>query len=110
MRPGPPPHNIDQPSQPFIVDQDTFDQIRLTKSRPRDRVVRGAMDSINSFLPMLLYPRSYDTTNAQKLWGGPLPWPDWKETMVRMLRYCGYAVKPVIKQPMPQAATAHAAA
>jgi long-chain acyl-CoA synthetase len=83
--PSQPVHNRDDPDQPFIVNHDAFNQVRLSKSQPRDRIVRQAMDSINSFLPMLLYPRCYDTSQAQQLWGGPLPWPDWRETLVRVM-------------------------
>jgi nucleoside-diphosphate-sugar epimerase len=87
--PGEPEQSGDDPDQPFIVSQHVFDRVRLSKAHPRDRVVRQAMDSINSFLPMLLYPRCYDTTSAEHLWGGPLPWPDWRETLVGVMNSLG---------------------
>jgi thioester reductase-like protein len=90
MKPGLLMQNREQPGESFIVDQDTFDQMRMSKTSPRQRVLRQAMDAINSFLPMLLYPRTYDVTSAEKLWGGPLPWPDWRATLVKMLHACGF--------------------
>ena len=87
--PGEPEQNRDDPDQPFIVSQDIFDRVRLSKAQPRDRIVRQAMDSINSFLPMLLYPRCYDTASAEHLWGGQLPWPDWRQTLVRVMNSLG---------------------
>jgi len=65
----------------FIVDM---------KGRKSHRIVRQALDSINSFLPMLLYPRKYQTSNAERLWGGTLPWPDWRQTLVRVMKSCGF--------------------
>jgi nucleoside-diphosphate-sugar epimerase len=91
MRPGETMHNREIPTQPFIVDQARFDALRMSKTSHRDRVLRQSMDSINSFLPMLLYPRVYETSAAEALWGGPLPWPDWRTTLVRMLRSCGFS-------------------
>jgi nucleoside-diphosphate-sugar epimerase len=90
---GEPYSNPESPGQPFIVDQHTFDQVRFSKTTHRDRVTRQAMDSVSSFLPMLLYPRTYDTARAQKLWGGPLPCPDWKQTVSKVLRSCGLGPK-----------------
>jgi thioester reductase-like protein len=91
MRPTETMRNREIPTQPFIVDQASFDALRFSKTSHRDRVLRQAMDSINSFLPMLLYPRVYETSAAEALWGGPLPWPDWRTTLVRMLRSCGFS-------------------
>jgi hypothetical protein len=51
------------------------------------------MDSVSSFLPMLLYPRTYDTSRAEALWGGPLPCPDWRQTVSRVLHSCGLVPK-----------------
>ena len=51
------------------------------------------MDSLATFLPMLSYPRVYDTSQAEKLWGGPLPLPDWRLTMQRVIHYLGMAPK-----------------
>ncbi|HEX3356789.1 MAG TPA: SDR family oxidoreductase [Tepidisphaeraceae bacterium] len=43
-----------------------------------------------AWLPVLLASRTYDTTQAEALWGGPLPLADWRETLAKMLTFCGY--------------------
>lgn len=83
--------NITQPGQPFIVDHSTYEQVRNAQSSRRERLQRQALDALSTFLPMLSYPRVYDTTQAEELWGGPLPQPDWRLTMARVIRYCGMA-------------------
>jgi hypothetical protein len=47
-----------------------------------------ALRSVNRFLPDLLYPKTYATSQAEALWGGPLPQYDWRETMARVIRFC----------------------
>jgi nucleoside-diphosphate-sugar epimerase len=54
----------------------------------RHRVSERLRDCIDSFLPgLLLYPKMFQTTEAQRIWGGPLPLPDWRETLARVLNY-----------------------
>jgi thioester reductase-like protein len=91
LRGGETVQSLEQPGEPFIIDHEIFERIRLSKTGPRDRVLRQSMEAINSFLPMLMYPRRYDTRQAEKLWGGPLPWPDWRETLARVIRTSGLA-------------------
>lgn len=81
--------NIYKPGTPFIVDSTTYDQVRENYSTRRERVTRQALDALATFLPMLTYPRTYDTRRAEQLWGGPLPLPDWRITMARAIRYLG---------------------
>lgn len=81
--------NVARPGEPFIVDHSTFQQVRVNQNSRRERVTRQALDALSTFLPMLSYPRTYDTTRAEQLWGGPLPLPDWRITMSRVIRYCG---------------------
>jgi nucleoside-diphosphate-sugar epimerase len=88
-RRGAPIENIHRPGAPFIVDRDAFEQFRPADASPRQRVVRRAMDSINSFLPGLLYPRVYDTTGAEQFYGAALACPDWRQTLLRMIRSSG---------------------
>jgi len=100
VRPGQAVVSLEPGGGPFILDQATFDQVRASKTRPRDRIVRQALDSINSFLPMLLYPRKYQTSNAERLWGGTLPWPDWRQTLIRVMKSCGFCPSD-IRAPKP---------
>jgi nucleoside-diphosphate-sugar epimerase len=73
----------------LLVDNDTFTRLRTSTTKPQDRVIRRALDSINSFLPGLRFPRVYDTTLAAELFGAPLACSDWRRTFVRMLKSSG---------------------
>ena len=77
---------------PFIVDSGTFGRLQASHDWAEQRVVRRAMDSITSFMPGLLYPRIYDTTRAQNLFGSPLACPDWRQTLIRMLDSSGLRI------------------
>lgn len=94
--------NVREPGEPFIVDHSTYQRIRTSQDSRRDRVTRQALDALSTFLPMLLYPRTYDTTQAERLWGGPLPLPDWRTTMAKMIRYCGMTGPSAESQPQPR--------
>ncbi|HEY7087639.1 MAG TPA: SDR family oxidoreductase [Tepidisphaeraceae bacterium] len=89
--PGEIMQNMQRPGHPYLVDRSTFEQIRLSMSAPGDRLTRQALDSISSFVPGLLYPRQYDTTRAEQLWGGPLPCSDWRESIIRVMRSYRFA-------------------
>jgi hypothetical protein len=39
---------------------------------------------------VLLASQTCDTTQAEALWGGPLPLADWRQTLAKMLAFCGY--------------------
>jgi nucleoside-diphosphate-sugar epimerase len=91
--PGESIETTEQLGHPFIVDQSVFDRVRLSMTAPRQRMIRQAMDSVSSFLPMLLYPRTYETSRAQQLFGGPLPCPDWHQTVARVLHSLGFTPK-----------------
>lgn len=83
--------NVERPGEPFLVDRKTFERLQSEQVTPRQRALRQAMDALSSFLPMFLHPRLYDTTNAEKLWGGPLHNPDWRTTARRVMHYLGVA-------------------
>jgi nucleoside-diphosphate-sugar epimerase len=52
-------------------------------SRAHERLARA-------WLPVLLASRTYDTSRAEALWGGPLPLADWRQTLEKVFRFCGY--------------------
>src|SRR5581483_1397703 len=54
-----------------------------THSRAHERLAKA-------WLPVLLASRTYDTSRAEALWGGPLPLSDWRQTLAKVLRFCGY--------------------
>ena len=72
---------------PRIVDAATFARLRRSADPRRAPALGHLIESIDSFLPGLLYPRTFDTTQAEKLWGGPLPLTDWRETLGRVIRF-----------------------
>ena len=53
-------------------------------SRAHERLAKA-------WLPVLLASRTYETTRAEQLWGGSLPLADWRQTLGKVLRFCGYA-------------------
>lgn len=108
--------------QPFprIVDLQTYRAARSTLDKPArhaaagrtaagrtaaslttaGRTAAGVADWIDSFLPGLLQPRTFNTTRAQDMWGGPLPLEDWRGTLKRVIGFlcrrqgCGAGVPP----------------
>jgi len=76
----------------LLVDNGTFTRLRLSTSTGHERLIRRALDSINSFLPGLSFPRVYDTTAAAELFEGSLACADWRRTLIRMLRSSGLRI------------------
>ena len=70
-----------------IVDAETFERLRQASNSRRDPALGHLIESIDSFLPGLLYPRSFETARAETLWGGELPVEDWRQTLGRVIRY-----------------------
>ena len=73
---------------PDIVNRATFDAFRRTVSVSGDVLFREILDSLDAFLPALLYPKALATENAERLWGGRLPTPDWRRLIQDVLGYC----------------------
>jgi thioester reductase-like protein len=73
--------------QPRLVDQEEFNHFIAQVDASGRAALAQAMRSMNRFLPDLLYPKTYETKQAEKLWNGPLPQYDWQETMTKVLRY-----------------------
>ena len=74
--------------RPQMVEQTAFDRFIESVEASGHPVAAQALRSVNRFLPELLYPKTYATTQAEALWGGPLPHYDWRETMERVIRFC----------------------
>jgi nucleoside-diphosphate-sugar epimerase len=77
-----------QIARPMIVDGDTFAAFRRSVERSRDLLLGRVMESVDAFLPALLYPKTYHTQHAEGFWGGPLPLPDWRQTVRRAVEFC----------------------
>jgi nucleoside-diphosphate-sugar epimerase len=74
--------------RPRMVRQQEFDHFIGEVEAAGRRLVAEAMRSVNRFLPDLCFPKTYQTTRAQTLWGGPLPQYDWRQTLERVIRFC----------------------
>ena len=52
-----------------------------------DALFRRVLESVRTFLPALLYPKVYQTEQANACWGGPLPVGDWRLTIERVMDF-----------------------
>jgi nucleoside-diphosphate-sugar epimerase len=73
-------HEEVRSDQPWTLDH------HEPQSRLHERMAKA-------WLPVLLASRTYDTTRAEALWGGPLPLADWRHTLAKVLRFCGFAAQ-----------------
>ena len=62
---------------PVLAARTTFDEFRNSVLKTRDALFTRVLESVDAFLPELFYPKTYSTTRAEDVWGGPLPLPDW---------------------------------
>lgn len=90
-----PAATTDDPSRPQLVDGDAFRRFCDALDPVRQRILQQSMESVQTCLPILLYPRVYETARAQRLWGGPLPLYDWRQTLARVLRMSHPQPRPV---------------
>jgi hypothetical protein len=74
--------------RPQLVGQQEFDSFINTVESAGRPLVAEALRSVNRFMPDLCFPKTYQTTRAQALWGGPLPHYDWRQTLERVIRFC----------------------
>jgi nucleoside-diphosphate-sugar epimerase len=74
--------------RPMIVDGAAFAAFRRSVELSRDLLLRQVTEATESFLPSLLYPKTFETKNAEQFWGGPLPLPDWRQTIARVMQFC----------------------
>lgn len=77
-----------QIAYPQMLDREAFEQFTEAINASGHPALAQALRSISRFLPDLLYPKTYEITQAQALWGGPLPQYDWRETLERVIRFC----------------------
>jgi hypothetical protein len=72
---------------PVIVDAATFELFERSVAQSGDALFGRVLGSARSFFPTLLYPKVYDTTRAEALWGGPLPLSDWRSTLGKVIDF-----------------------
>jgi nucleoside-diphosphate-sugar epimerase len=72
---------------PAIVDVDTFRMFERSVAQSGDVLFARVLEAAGSFFPALLYPKVYQTVNAEALWGGLLPLSDWRSTLRRVIDF-----------------------
>jgi nucleoside-diphosphate-sugar epimerase len=72
---------------PVIVDFDTFRMFERSVAQSGDVLFARVLEAAGSFFPALLYPKVYQTAQAETLWGGPLPLSDWRCTVCRVIDF-----------------------
>jgi nucleoside-diphosphate-sugar epimerase len=76
-----------QIAAPAIVDRDTFDLFARTVAESGDALFIKILGAASSFFPTLLYPKVFETTSAERVWGGALPVSDWQSTLTRVIDF-----------------------
>jgi nucleoside-diphosphate-sugar epimerase len=71
--------------RPLIVDRETFELFRGSVRQSGDVLMGQVLESVASFLPALLHPKTYATARAEAVWGGPLPLSDIRDTLTRVI-------------------------
>lgn len=72
---------------PALAPRAAFEDFRVTIAKSRDFLFNQVLESVDSFLPELFYPKCYATVRAEAVWGGPLPLPDWHEWLGCVIDY-----------------------
>ena len=75
---------IDAPSVAPVA---AFEDFRRSVAASRDLLFSQVLESVDSFLPELFFPKQFSTTATATLFGGHLPLLDWKEWMERVLDF-----------------------
>lgn len=73
--------------RPMLVDPSVFHSFNRMVRVSGDALFLRVQESAAAVLPALLHPKTYDTRNAERCWGGPLPHPDWKLLVERVVRF-----------------------
>jgi nucleoside-diphosphate-sugar epimerase len=72
---------------PVICDATTFDLFERSIAQTGDALFSRVLEGARFFFPALLYPKVYDTAQAERLWGGPLPLSDWNATLGHVIDF-----------------------
>ena len=75
---------IDAPSVAPVA---AFEDFRRSVAASRDLLFSQVLESVDSFLPELFFPKQFSTAATATLFGGHLPLPNWKEWMERVLDF-----------------------
>ena len=72
---------------PVLASILAFEEFRRSVVASRDLLFTQILESVDSFLPELFFPKQFSTQSTTTLFGGHLPLPDWKEWMERVLDF-----------------------
>jgi nucleoside-diphosphate-sugar epimerase len=70
---------------PVLAPRGAFEAFRDTVMKTRDFLFNQVLESVDSFLPELFYPKTYATPHAEAIWGGALPFPESREWLGRVI-------------------------
>jgi len=73
--------------RPVFVDRETFDLFRRSVEQSGDVLFTRVLASTRAFLPVLAYPKVYRTERAERCWGGPLPHPEWRSVLEKVIQF-----------------------
>jgi nucleoside-diphosphate-sugar epimerase len=72
---------------PVLASIPAFEEFRRSVMASRDLLFTQVLESVDSFLPELFFPKQFSTKSTAALFGCHLPLPDWKEWMERVLDF-----------------------
>ena len=73
--------------RPLLVDEDVFGSFNRMVQLSGDALLASVQASAAAVLPALLHPKVYETANAERCWGGPLPHADWRSMLTRVIAF-----------------------
>ena len=72
---------------PVLASLPAFKEFRRSVVASGDLLFTQVLESVDSFLPELFFPKQFSRTSTSTLFGGHLPLPDWKQWMERVLDF-----------------------
>ena len=73
--------------RPLLVDAGVFSTFNSMVRLSGDALLARVQESAAAVLPSLLHPKVYETTEAERCWGGPLPHPEWRAMLARVIEF-----------------------
>ena len=71
--------------RPMLVEPAAFHAFNQMVRVSGDALFARVQQSAAAVLPTLLHPKTYETTQAERCWGGPLPHPEWRLLITRVV-------------------------
>jgi thioester reductase-like protein len=72
---------------PAIVDAETFGLFARAAADTGDVLLARVLEAAATFLPALLYPKVYETTRAERVWGAQLQLSDWRSVITKAIDF-----------------------